>query len=80
MKTLDIKSIIIGALLTSTIFLGVAASVPSGTGFSRKADLWDNHQEWHVTHDGHKGFKPAGYEPFDYNPATRNVYYRKRIK
>jgi hypothetical protein len=31
MKNIDIKSLIIGALLTSTIFLGVAAVVPSGT-------------------------------------------------
>ena len=31
MKSIDIKSLIISALLTSTIFLGVAAVVPSGT-------------------------------------------------
>ena len=31
MKNIDTKSLIIGALLTSTIFLGVAAVVQSGT-------------------------------------------------
>jgi len=30
MKSIDVKSLLIGALLASTIFLGVAA-VPSGT-------------------------------------------------
>ena len=32
MKTLDIKSLIIGALLTSTIFLGIAATSNIGNG------------------------------------------------
>ena len=32
MKTSDIKSLIIGVLLASTIFLGVAAVVPKETG------------------------------------------------
>jgi len=38
MKNIDIKSLLIGALLTSTIFLGVAATSPT--------DKWDNSQEW----------------------------------
>ena len=45
MKSIDIKSLIIGALLTSTIFLGVAA-VPSGTGTIKARVLWDDKQEW----------------------------------
>ena len=40
MKNIDIKSIIIGALLTSTIFLGVAATSPT--------DKWDEKQRWEV--------------------------------
>jgi len=40
MKSIDIKSLIIGALLTSTIFLGVAATSPT--------DKWDKKQEWRV--------------------------------
>ena len=38
MKNIDVKSLIIGALLTSTIFLGVAATSPT--------DKWDEKQEW----------------------------------
>ena len=45
MKNIDIKSLIIGALLTSTVLLGVAA-----TG---KTDKWDDMQEWAV---GRVGF------------------------
>ena len=41
MKNIDIKSLIIGALLTSTIFLSVAATGPR--------DEWDNEQEWIYT-------------------------------
>ena len=58
MKTIDIKSLIIGALLTSTIFLGVAAvprEVPSNTGkppgfneFTRPDMQWDDRQAWYV--------------------------------
>ncbi len=40
MKSIDVKSLLIGALLTSTIFLGVAAT---GT-----TDKWDDKQEWYV--------------------------------
>ena len=42
MKTIDVKSLIIGALLTSTIFLGVAATSKSDAG------KWDDKQEWSV--------------------------------
>ena len=45
MKSIDVKSLLIGALLTSTIFLGVAA-VPSGTGTIKARVLWDDKQEW----------------------------------
>ena len=38
MKNIDFKSLAIGALLTSTIFLGVAATSPT--------DKWDNEQLW----------------------------------
>jgi len=38
MKTLDVKSLLIGALLTSTIFLGIAATGPK--------EAWDNEQVW----------------------------------
>jgi hypothetical protein len=40
MKTIDIKSILIGTLLTATIFLGVAATSPT--------DKWDKEQQWEV--------------------------------
>ena len=47
MKNIDVKSFIIGALLTSTIFLGVAAA-PSGTGTAKDASVWDDKQEWEI--------------------------------
>ena len=56
MKNIDIKSLIIGALLTSTIFLGVAA-VPKDTGKSFSGPnpprsevgmQWDDKQAWYV--------------------------------
>ena len=54
MKSIDIKSLIIGALLTSTIFLGVAATSPKDNG-GRPGNLlttphsqWDNKQVWEV--------------------------------
>jgi hypothetical protein len=43
MKNIDIKSLIIGALLTSTIFLGVASTGKDGVG------KWDKDQMWEIT-------------------------------
>ena len=81
MKSIDIKSIIIGALLTSTIFLGVAASVPKDTG---KIDVspWDEKQGWTVTRVGWlriNGIGTEGYQPFAVD-SDDLVYYRKRVK
>ncbi len=45
MKSIDVKSLLIGTLLTSTIFLGVAA-VPKDTGNSFRIDAPEKHQEW----------------------------------
>ena len=55
---LDIKSVIIGALLSTTIFLGVAAT-PANRPASKDKDapgnqkpekhVWDNKQEWIIT-------------------------------
>jgi len=78
-KNIDIKSIIIGALLTSTIFLGVAATSPT--------DKWDNKQKWQIRHfnnlnEGIVPIDPEGWEPFGWH-WTENGYkiaYRKRIK
>ena len=64
MKTLDVKSLLIGALLTSTIFLGVAA-IPAGTSASSIKDgHWDNDQVWRVD------YKPLGLK--DGFPLTMN--------
>jgi hypothetical protein len=85
MKNIDVKSLFIGALLTSTIFLGVAATSPT--------DKWDDKQMWQVSSalnkvDGkgataHKIVRTIGMEPFsitqDKNGVAR-VWYRKRIK
>ena len=77
MKNIDITSVIIGGLLTSTIFLGVAATSPN--------DKWDNEQNWSVRHipwtkillksnpSQTKGWEPIGGD-------DDGVFYRKRIK
>lgn len=76
MKTLDVKSLLIGALLTSTIFLGVAATSPT--------DKWDDEQVWDVWAVNPKDFvtkKGAGLkgaEPFAVSSQT--VLVRRRIK
>ena len=85
MKSIDVKSLLIGTLLASTIFFGVAA-----TGAT---DKWDDKQMWQVASalnkvDGkgaaaHKIARTIGMEPFsitqDKNGVAR-VWYRKRIK
>ncbi len=81
MKSIDVKSLLIGALLTSTIFLGVAATSPT--------DKWDDKQEWVVKRgyplgaQGIEGYSLAdGWEPFgtaDY-AGKETIWLRKRIK
>ena len=87
MKNIDVKSLLIGALLTSTIFLGVAATSKDDAG------KWDGRQMWQVASalnkvDGkgesaHKIARTIGMEPFaitqDKNGVSR-VWYRKRTK
>ncbi|MCK4997977.1 MAG: hypothetical protein KAS23_00530 [Anaerohalosphaera sp.] len=81
MKSIDIKSMIIGVLLTLTIILSIGA-VPNGTGNVKNMDKWDDQQQWEVIYKS--GFKKddlkkiVGYEPF----ATTEhlILYRKRIK
>ena len=75
MKNIDIKSLIIGALLTSTIFLGVAATSPT--------DKWDNNQKWEIKTDNDPDIRQGrigGFEPFGYSSPSRAVIYRKRVK
>jgi hypothetical protein len=86
MKTIDIKSLLIGTLLTATIFLGVAA-----TGIT---DKWDANQQWevcslanlatlgHVKGDEKTGIirvVKGGWEPFT-NREKEHIYFRRRIK
>ena len=68
MENINIKSLIIGALLTSTIFLGVAATSPT--------DKWDEKQIWEVRHILPKG---AGWEPFSVRDDMK-VLWRRRTK
>jgi Spy/CpxP family protein refolding chaperone len=43
MKNIDIKSLIIGALFTSTVIFGVAATSKDDAG------KWDKEQQWEIT-------------------------------
>ena len=72
MKHIDIKSLLIGALLTSTIFLSVAA-----TGLT---DKWDSKQKWEIRTSS--GKIPEGWEPFAYdsNDKFDPFLLRRRIK
>ncbi|MDP6905201.1 MAG: hypothetical protein QF406_12225 [Verrucomicrobiota bacterium] len=91
MKLIDIKSLLIGVLLASTIFLGVAATSP--------ADKWNEKQRWAVgklvwgkinarnskwmlTEDSktlaHSDKWPEGWEPISHDGKHWRV--RKRIK
>ena len=85
MKNIDVKSLIIGALLTSTIFRGVAA-VPSGTGSSKQASEWDEKQTWTIASrefgNPSNHTHPTGAEPFAMLSVKGKVmvYYRARIK
>ena len=92
MKNIDIKSLIIGGLLSSTIFLSVAA-VPKDTGNSFRIDApekrqeWDDKQAWYVERrewDEPKGhanrltnrLQPQGLEPFA--ATDKHIFFRKR--
>ena len=80
MKNIDIKSVIIGVLLTTTLFFGMGATRPT--------DKWDDKQLWELTRkDGHdsafKNWYPqdvTGWEPFAYDQKTQIFIFRKRIK
>ena len=93
MKSIDIKSLLIGALLTSTIFLGVAATSKDDKG------KWDEKQQWAVaelvwgkidaknnkwllTEDSktvaHSDKWPAGWEPISHDGKYWRV--RKRVR
>ena len=90
MENINIKSLIIGALLTSTIFLGVAADPirPNDTGSAKTPRAWDDKQVWYVKRlgwDDPKGhatrltnrLQPVGFEPFA--ATDKNVFFRKRV-
>ena len=89
MKNIDTKSLVIGVLLTSTIFLGVAAVVPKDTGDNGGQDKWDDKQVWYVERRGWDGqpgeanrltnrLQPQGFEPF--TATDKSIFFRKRIK
>lgn len=74
MKSIDVKSLIIGALLTSTIFLGVAATRPT--------DQWDEKQVWQVRYVRSDDINKAGYEPGweVFSESEIGYSFRKRVK
>ena len=84
MKTIDIKSLLIGGLLASTILLGMAA-VPYNTGRNKTANSgWDDKQDWHVIaldqipNRNQRGFGDSGYQPFAV--SDKRIFYRQRQK
>ena len=77
MKTIDIKSLLIGTLLTATIFLGIAATSPT--------DKWDDEQTWDVSEFTDKDVKKGRTKGWEVTGHMRDngVYghlfmYRKR--
>ena len=82
MKTIDIKSLIIGVLLTTAVVLGMGATGKADAG------KWDDKQVWYVKRvgwDAPKGhatrltnrLQPVGFEPFAV--TDKNVFFRKRV-
>ena len=73
MKNIDVKSLLIGVLLTSTIFLGIAATGPT--------DKWDSEQKWKIQTSNGFGI-PEGWEPFGYDSQDQQdpFLHRRRIK
>ena len=91
MENINIKSLIIGALLTSTIFLGVAAVPirPNDTGSAKTPRAWDDKQVWYVKRLGWEGppgeatrltnrLQPQGFEPFA--ATDKHIFFRKRTR
>jgi hypothetical protein len=76
MKNIDVKSLIIGALLTSTVLLGVAATSPT--------DKWDDKQVWQSTFYTERPTRAqiTGWEPYTAiaGPDGGIIFFRKRIK
>ena len=78
MKNIDVKSLLIGALLTSTIFLGVAAvPAPKGTGLTPigfppipAPAKWDKNQVWEVEDILYNEFRGNG------QPRVRKPVYQ----
>ena len=82
MKNIDIKSLTIGVLLTSTIFMGVAAA-PKDTD-AQNPQKWEVQWDLIKIRDGFGTIKD-GREPFAVTPAIGSepggfVWSRKRIK
>jgi hypothetical protein len=80
MKNIDTKSLIIGALLTSTIFLGVAAADDNDKIDKAKYQVaYAPIENWWV--DGKvKGESGEGWEPFAVSGDGKKVFQRRRIK
>ena len=58
MKTIDVKSMIIGVLLTTTVIFGMGATGKADAG------KWDDKQVWEVSYISiFKGKIPEGWEP-----------------
>ena len=74
MNSIDIKSMIIGTLLTSTVFLAVAATRPT--------DQWDEKQVWQVRYIRSEDIKKVGYEAWweVFSESESGYSYRRRIK
>ena len=86
MKSIDIKSLLIGTLLTSTVIFGVAATGKNGSPNTPNPSSWDNNQEWmlkyeplgkDVVNSGSKMEK--GWEPIGTTELGMMIL-RKRIK
>ena len=78
MKSIDIKSLLIGALLTSTVIFGVAATGKNGSPNTPNPSSWDKEQQWQVKMVPLFEI-PKGWEPFQTVNATQ-ASIRKRIK
>ena len=80
MKSIDVKSLLIGTLLTSIIFLGVAAADDNDKTDKTKWNVAYAPIE-HFWEDGKvKGVSGEGWEPFAVSGDGKKVFQRYRIK
>ena len=76
MKTIDIKSALIGVFFTTTVIFSLGAA----TGHQDrdvKSPMWDSMQTWDVKYMGRFPATKAGWEPFAWDGKEKCAWRRR---